>query len=279
MLVALLPAVAALALRLAGAAHWTSLGVTDGRAAGHGARRGRSPSCAPRPCARPCCTAEAGPIDVYGHVELVEPRATKGQRLTIRVTAMEKHEAHAWPARVRIPHGGGEQRRSSPAMPCASRRRLSPAAGAVAAGRLRFRPRRPGSRGWAPWASPLAAAEIDANLGEPPLSLRLGAAVARVRQAIGQRVARGAARRDGRHCQCAHHRRARRHLGGDQPGLPRLRPVPHPLHLRPAHGDHGGRRVRLDPPAAGGDPGDRAALPDQEVGRSRAPWPARWATC
>ena len=43
-----------------------------------------------------------GPIDVYGFVELVEPRPTKGQRLTLRVTAMEKHEAGSWPERVRV---------------------------------------------------------------------------------------------------------------------------------------------------------------------------------
>jgi competence protein ComEC len=46
--------------------------------------------------------SQTRPIDIYGHLELIEPRPGKGQRLTIRVTAMEKHEAHAWPARVRV---------------------------------------------------------------------------------------------------------------------------------------------------------------------------------
>ena len=41
----------------------------------------------------PVLERQIGPVDVYGFVELVEPRATKGQRLTIRVTALEKHEA------------------------------------------------------------------------------------------------------------------------------------------------------------------------------------------
>jgi competence protein ComEC len=58
-------------------------------------------SCARRH-ARACPRAADGPVDVYGFVELVEPRPTRGQRLTIRVTALEKHEAHAWPYRVRV---------------------------------------------------------------------------------------------------------------------------------------------------------------------------------
>ena len=56
----------------------------------------------------PVLQAETGPVDVYGFVELVEPRAAKGQRLTIRVTAMEKHEAHAWPGAGAHSHAGGE---------------------------------------------------------------------------------------------------------------------------------------------------------------------------
>ena len=43
----------------------------------------------------PVLQGQAGPVDVYGFVELVEPRPTRGQRLTLRVTAMEKHEAWA----------------------------------------------------------------------------------------------------------------------------------------------------------------------------------------
>ena len=49
----------------------------------------------------PVLERQIGPVDVYGFVELIEPRAGKGQRLTIRVTALEKHEAHQWPYIVR----------------------------------------------------------------------------------------------------------------------------------------------------------------------------------
>src|SRR5262249_23171785 len=50
----------------------------------------------------PVLARQVGPIDVRGFVELIEPRATKGQRLTIRVTALEKHGPHEWPYRVRV---------------------------------------------------------------------------------------------------------------------------------------------------------------------------------
>jgi hypothetical protein len=50
----------------------------------------------------PVLERQTGPVDVYGFVELVEPRPSKGQRLTIRVAALEKHETHATPYRVRV---------------------------------------------------------------------------------------------------------------------------------------------------------------------------------
>src|SRR6476646_2800897 len=50
----------------------------------------------------PVLHQQTGPVDVYGFVELVEPRPSKGQRLTIRVVAMEKHEEHTTPYRVRV---------------------------------------------------------------------------------------------------------------------------------------------------------------------------------
>src|SRR5262245_31963882 len=43
------------------------------------------------PVFQPPSQGKTQALDVYGHVELVEPRAGKGQRLTIRVTAMERH--------------------------------------------------------------------------------------------------------------------------------------------------------------------------------------------
>lgn len=100
LLVAVLPAVAALAIHAAGPrtglmglATGAMLAVTLGLAAA---------KLRTEIVRAPVLQARVGPIDIYGHVELVEPRAAEGQRLTVRVTAMEKHEAQAWPARVRV---------------------------------------------------------------------------------------------------------------------------------------------------------------------------------
>ena len=134
----------------------------------------------------PVLQAQVGPIDVYGFVELVEPRATKGQRLTIRVTAMEKHEAQAWPARVRV-RTLAENNALKPGDAVRVKATLSPPPGPSLPGDYDF--------ARAAWFSALgavgyakAAAEIEPGATESPLSLRLSASVARVRQAIGQRV-------------------------------------------------------------------------------------------
>jgi competence protein ComEC len=94
-LAAALPAVAALAVHLAlgrGGGVAALLAVALGMAAG---------KLRTETMRAPVLKRQIGPVDVYGFVELVEPRPTRGQRLTVRVTAMEKHEAHEWPYLVR----------------------------------------------------------------------------------------------------------------------------------------------------------------------------------
>jgi competence protein ComEC len=96
---ATLPAVAALAVHLAlGRSGLAALATAALLAVALGLAAGKLRTEAMR---APVLERQMGPIDVYGFIELIEPRPTKGQRLTIRVTAMEKHEAHAWPYRVR----------------------------------------------------------------------------------------------------------------------------------------------------------------------------------
>ena len=134
----------------------------------------------------PVLQAETGPVDVYGHVELVEPRAAKGQRLTIRVTAMEKQRG------ARLAGAGAHRAREEnsalkPGDAVRVKARLSPPPGPALPGDYDFA-RAAWFQGLGAVGFAVAAAEIDANIGEPPLSLRLGAAVARVRQAIGRRV-------------------------------------------------------------------------------------------
>ena len=184
LLVAVLPAVAALALRfalprsglvgvLSAALVTVALGVAVAKLRTEAVRA-------------PVLLAETGPVDVYGFVELVEPRAAKGQRLTIRVAAMEKHEAHAWPGRVRI-RAGGENSSLRPGDAVRVKARLSPPPGPALPGDHDFA-RAAWFAGLGAVGFAVAAAEPETSIGEPPLTLRLAAAVARVRQAIGQRV-------------------------------------------------------------------------------------------
>ena len=145
------------------------------------------PSCARRRCARRCCERQIGPIDVYGFVELVEPRAAQGPapdhprdgagearaaRVALsRARAHDDRDARARARRRGAPEGHAE-----------------PAAGAVAARRLRLRPRGlvPGARRRG--LRDRARRRSSPSAVEPPLSLRASAAIARVRQAIGRRV-------------------------------------------------------------------------------------------
>jgi competence protein ComEC len=186
MLVALMPAVGALALHLAGPRGGLAglltgalLAVTLGLAAA---------KLRTEWVRAPVLQGESQwrPLDVYGWLELSEPRAGKGQRLTIRVTALEKHEAHAWPARVRVATRA-ENKALEPGHAVRLRATLNPPPGPSLPGDYDF--------ARAAWFQGLGAvgyadtpAEIDAGAPAPPLALRLAAAVAGVRQAIGARI-------------------------------------------------------------------------------------------
>jgi competence protein ComEC len=134
----------------------------------------------------PVLRAETGPVDIYGFVELVEPRAAKGQRLTIRVAAMEKHEAHAWPARVRI-RAAGDSGALKPGDAVRVKARLSPPPGPALPGDYDFA-RAAWFQGLGGVGFAVAPVEAEASIGAPPAALRASAAIARVRQDIGQRV-------------------------------------------------------------------------------------------
>jgi competence protein ComEC len=183
-LVALMPAVAALALHLAGPR--TGLGglVTAALLAatlGVAAAKLRTEM-----VRAPVLQSQTRAIDVYGYLELIEPRAGKGQRLTLRVTAMEKHEADAWPARVRITTRA-ENKALQPGDAMRLRAALNPPPGPSLPGDYDFA-RAAWFLGLGAVGSANGAAQIDANARPPPLGLRLAAAIARVRQAIGERI-------------------------------------------------------------------------------------------
>ena len=184
LLTALLPAVAAMAVRLVagrggiaglltGALLAVSLGVAAGKLRTEAMRA-------------PVLQKQIGPVDVYGYVELVEPRATRGQRLTLRVIAMEKLEAHEWPARVRV-RTMAEAPDLAPGDAVRLKATLSPPPGPALPGDYDFA-RAAWFQGLGAVGYATAAPERMAQAAEPPLSLRLSAAVARLRQAIGRRV-------------------------------------------------------------------------------------------
>jgi competence protein ComEC len=184
LVIAALSAVAALALHLtsprtgpAGAATAAMLAMSFGMAAA---------KIRTEAVRAPALENRVGPIDVYGFVELVEPRAGNGQRITLRVTAMEKHEAGVWPTRVRI-RTLVESPALKPGDAVRVKATLSPPPG----------PSLPGDHDFAraAWFSGLGAvgfaeraAEIDSGAAAPPLWLQAAWAVGQVRQAIGRRV-------------------------------------------------------------------------------------------
>jgi competence protein ComEC len=134
----------------------------------------------------PVLQARTGPLAVDGFIELVEPRADGGRRLTIRVLALEKHEAHARPRRVRVRTAAGGAA-LQPGDAVRLQAVLNPPPG----------PALPGDYDFArtAWFAALGGVGFAtgpvarlAQSGAAPLSLRIAAAVARVRQAIGRRV-------------------------------------------------------------------------------------------
>ena len=184
LLAAVLPAVAALAVHVAGP-RTGLIGLTTGAmlAATLGLAAAKLRTEAVR---APVLQTQVGPIDIYGHVELVEPRAAEGQRLTIRVTAMEKHEAEAWPARVRV-RMAAENSALQPGDPVHVRATLSPPPGPALPGGYDFA-RAAWFQGLGAVGYAKSAARVEQNSAEPPLALQVSAVIARVRQAIGRRI-------------------------------------------------------------------------------------------
>lgn len=181
---ALLPVLAALALHLGlGRAVLPSLATLSLLTIALGVAAGKLRTEAVR---APVIASETHTVGITGYVELVEPRPTQGQRLTIRLTELEQHEAQRTPYRVRV-RTFAEMRGLQPGDAVRLKANLSPPPGPSLPGDYDF--------ARAAWFQSLggvgysrAAPEIAADLPAPPLSLQVSAAVARVRQAIGRRV-------------------------------------------------------------------------------------------
>ena len=170
----------------------------------------------------PALERQIGPVDVSGFVELIEPRPTKGQRLTIRVIALEKLETHAWPYRVRI-RTMTETSALEPGDAVRLRATLSPPPGPALPGDYDF--------ARAAWFQALGRRRLCHGCARD--HRRRAGAAAFVARDCGDRAGAashrssgpgGAARTDRRHRQRADHRRARRHLG-DRPTRPSAIPA------------------------------------------------------
>ena len=134
----------------------------------------------------PVLERQVAASEVRGFLELIEPRPTRGQRLTMRVTGIATLPPEAWPYRVRV-RTMVENAELKPGDAVRFKATLSPPPGPSLPGDYDFARaawfQALGGVGYA-----LAAAELDGEAGEPPLSLRVSAAFAGVRQAIGRRV-------------------------------------------------------------------------------------------
>jgi competence protein ComEC len=134
----------------------------------------------------PVLLRHIGPVDVEGYVELVEPRASGGQRVTVRVARVGKLDAEVTPYRARV-----TTREANKALKPGDfvrlRATLNPPPG----------PSLPGGYDFArmAWFQALGAvgyarepARVEQDAAEAPLRLRAATAVERVREAIGRRI-------------------------------------------------------------------------------------------
>lgn len=137
----------------------------------------------------PILERQLGAAELRGFVELVEPRATRGARITLRVSHLAGLDAEHRPRRVRIrvntvPPG------LKPGDAIKLRAILAPPALPALPGDYDFA-RAAWFQGLGGVGYAMAAPVLDRDAGPAPLSLRVSAAIERVRQAIGARVLAG----------------------------------------------------------------------------------------
>ena len=125
-------------------------------------------------------------VEVRGYVEFVEPKAKRGQRVTLRVASMGDLPPEARPYRVRVSTG-----KMTPGLQAGSavylRATLMPLSEPALPGDYDF-----ARQAWFERLGALeytcAAAEPDPSVGPPPWDLRAWAAIERLRAGIAQRV-------------------------------------------------------------------------------------------
>lgn len=134
----------------------------------------------------PVLAKEMRAVEVRGIIELIEPRPSGGERLTLRVIALSELAPDERPHRVRI-----TSRKAAPGlapgMTVSVRATLMPPSPPALPGGFDF-----GRHAWFQqlgavgytWRAP----EPDPAAGQPPWDLRFWAAIERLRQAIGARI-------------------------------------------------------------------------------------------
>ena len=134
----------------------------------------------------PVLERQIGPVEVTGFVELVEPRATRGQRITLRVTKLGALDDETRPLRARI-----RTTNVTPGLKPGDAVRLKATLAPPGI------PALPGDYDFAraAWFAGLGAIgyatarpTLDPAAGEPPRTLRIRATIERVRQSIGARI-------------------------------------------------------------------------------------------
>jgi competence protein ComEC len=134
----------------------------------------------------PVLAERIGPVDVEGYVELVEPRATGGQRVTVRVRRLGKLDPDATPYRARVTTRAANKA-LQPGDLVRLRATLNPPPG----------PSLPGGYDFArmAWFQALGAvgyardpAQVLQDAAGAPARLRWATAVERVRETIGARI-------------------------------------------------------------------------------------------
>ena len=134
----------------------------------------------------PVLERRTGPVEVRGYAELVEPRAGRGQRITLRVTGLGDRAPGALPKRARIRTLKALEG-LKPGDSVRVKARLAPPPPPALPGDYDF--------ARAAWFSGLGAVgyattrpEILVEDGRAPWTQRLAAAIERVRQGVGRRV-------------------------------------------------------------------------------------------
>lgn len=185
LLLALAPLIAMLALRAAGAPRTTlaHLLVAALLAASFGFALAKLRV---ESVAAPVLARQANAVEVRGWVELIEPRTSRGKRLTLRTTAIGDLTPQERPARVRVsvprvPAG------LEPGMAIRLRATLMPPSAPALPGDYDFA-RQAFFNGIGAVGYSMSMPIVEPAAATPPADLRLWAAIERVRQAIGARV-------------------------------------------------------------------------------------------